>query len=72
MGQATIPKPIREHLGLKPGDRIEFVIALDGTVRLDPAIFDVRSLKGCLSAYVRKPVTVEAMKAAVRNRFKAR
>jgi AbrB family looped-hinge helix DNA binding protein len=23
-GQATIPKAIREHLGLKPGDRVSF------------------------------------------------
>jgi AbrB family looped-hinge helix DNA binding protein len=23
-GQATIPKAIREHLGLKPGDRVKF------------------------------------------------
>ena len=69
-GQTTIPKEIREHLGLKPGDQIEFVINPDGSVRMDPATLDVRSLKGCLSAYVKEPVTVEAMKAAIRKRFK--
>jgi len=71
-GQATIPKEIREHLGLRPGDRIEFVIAQDGSVRLAPATVDIRSLRGCLSEYVSKPVTVEAMKAAVRQRFRKR
>lgn len=24
-GQVTIPQEIREHLGLKPGDRVEFI-----------------------------------------------
>ena len=69
-GQATIPKDVREHLKLKPGDQIEFVIQADGSVRLEPATVALRSLKGCLSAYVKKPVTLEAMKAAVTKRFR--
>jgi AbrB family looped-hinge helix DNA binding protein len=28
-GQATIPKAIREHLGLKPGDRVKFFMHPD-------------------------------------------
>ena len=68
-GQATIPKQVREHLKLKPGDQIEFVIQADGSVKVEPATVDLRSLKGCLSAYVTRPVTLEAMKAAVRKRF---
>ena len=35
-GQATIPKPIREHLGLKPGDRVKFFMHPDGSVVLLP------------------------------------
>ncbi len=35
-GQATIPKAIREHLGLKPGDRVKFFIHPDGSVVLLP------------------------------------
>ena len=27
-GQATIPKAIRDHLGLKPGDRVKFFCIL--------------------------------------------
>ncbi len=32
-GQVTIPKPIRDHLGIKPGSEVEFVKD-DGAVRL--------------------------------------
>jgi len=29
-GQVTIPKPVRDRLGIKPGSRVEFDIAEDG------------------------------------------
>lgn len=35
-GQATIPKAIREHLGLKPGDRVKFFVHPNGSVVLLP------------------------------------
>lgn len=31
-GQVTVPKPIRERLGLRQGDRIEFVAESERTV----------------------------------------
>jgi len=31
-GQVTIPQPIRERLGLKVGDRVEFVVEDEQTV----------------------------------------
>jgi len=31
-GRLTIPEAIREHLGVKPGDRVKFFVHLDGTV----------------------------------------
>jgi antitoxin PrlF len=36
-GQVTIPKPIRDLLGLKAGSEIEFVRNSDGEIVLKPA-----------------------------------
>jgi antitoxin PrlF len=69
-GQTTVPKEVRDHLGLKPGDQIEFVIQPDGAVRVDALSVDIRSLQGSLRRYVKKPVTVEDMRKAVRDRFR--
>jgi antitoxin PrlF len=33
-GQVTIPKPIRDRLGLKPGSAVEFELAADGRIVL--------------------------------------
>lgn len=66
-GQTTIPKEIREHLHLKPGDRVEFVTEEDGRVVVLPATLDAAELAGILKA-PSKPVTVEAMNLAIRKR----
>lgn len=66
-GQTTIPKEIREHLHLKPGDRIEFVTDEDGRVVVLPATIDVAELAGILKPPSR-PVTLKEMKQAIRKR----
>jgi AbrB family looped-hinge helix DNA binding protein len=66
-GQTTIPKDVRDHLGLRPGDRIEFVLTEDKTVLLKPATRPVTDLRGFLPKPAR-PVTIEEMKAAIRKR----
>ena len=66
-GQTTIPGEIRRHLGLKPGDRLEFVVERDGKVTLVPATLDIRSLKGILGPPPRK-ASLEELEAAIRKR----
>jgi AbrB family looped-hinge helix DNA binding protein len=63
-GQATIPKAIRDHLRLKPGDRVKFFIHPNGSVVLLPKL-PVSSLRGILRRPRRKPVTIEEMREAV-------
>ena len=36
-GQVTIPKPVREHLGITPGSQVEFRRAADGSIVLEKA-----------------------------------
>jgi antitoxin PrlF len=61
-GQATIPKAIRERLGVKPGDRIKFFVHPDGSVVLLPKR-PVSELRGIVKAG-KRPVTIEDMTEA--------
>jgi AbrB family looped-hinge helix DNA binding protein len=36
-GQVTIPKPVRDHLGIGPGSRVEFIRAADGSIVIQKA-----------------------------------
>ena len=64
-GQVTIPKAVRDELGLRAGDRIAFRILDDGTVVVEPETVDLLSLKGTLKT-TRKGVSVEDMNEAIR------
>jgi AbrB family looped-hinge helix DNA binding protein len=64
-GQAVIPKVIREHLGLHPGDLVDFVVAGDGGVLVRPVVEDVRRLKGILKRPRRGAVSVQEMNQAL-------
>lgn len=63
-GQATIPKAIREHLRLKPGDRVKFFIHPDGTVVLLPML-PASSLRGILKRPGQRSITIEEMDEAI-------
>jgi antitoxin PrlF len=60
-GQATIPKAIREHLHLGPGDRIKFFVHPDGSVVILPKV-RTSALKGIVRAPKRR-VSVDEMEA---------
>jgi antitoxin PrlF len=61
-GQATIPKAIREHLRLKPGDRVKFFVHPDGTVVLLPKV-PASALRGMLKT--QRTVSVDEMNDAI-------
>jgi AbrB family looped-hinge helix DNA binding protein len=63
-GQATIPKPIREHLGLQPGDRVKFFVHPDGSVVLLPKL-SAPAIRGMVKSRNARPVTTKQMTAAV-------
>jgi AbrB family looped-hinge helix DNA binding protein len=67
--QITVPKPIQDALGVRPGDRIGFEIREDGTitVRADRVERgDLMALRGILKPKVRG-VTVEEMNETIRK-----
>jgi antitoxin PrlF len=56
-GQVTIPKPVRDHLGLRPGDRVAFDVNADGAVVLRKTVAEPElaadrftRLMGCATA----------------------
>ena len=61
--QATIPKPVREYLNLKPGDRFKFFLQPDGAVVILPKI-RTSKLKGSV-AKLDRPISVEEMNVAI-------
>ena len=61
-GQTTLPKPVREALGVRPGDRVRYVI-LDHEVRIIP-VRPVRRLYGAFP-HDGPPVTLQDMERAV-------
>jgi len=63
-GQATIPKSIREHLGLQPGDRVKFFVHPDGSVVLLPKL-PALVVRGMVKPRKPRPVSTEQMTAAV-------
>lgn len=63
-GQATIPKPVRDHLRLKPGDRVKFFVHPDGTVVLLPKL-PAAALRGIAKTRRKRPATIEEMTSAV-------
>ena len=63
-GQVTVPKKVREQLHLSPGDKIEFLVEENGTVRVVPVTAKVTQLKGMVPK-PRRVVSVEDMGEAV-------
>jgi antitoxin PrlF len=65
-GQITVPKEVREALGVDVGDRLAFRISEDGTVQVRAETVDLRSLRGSVRSRVKK-MTVAAMNRAIRR-----
>ncbi|MBW1809490.1 MAG: AbrB/MazE/SpoVT family DNA-binding domain-containing protein [Deltaproteobacteria bacterium] len=49
-GQITIPKEIRDALGLESGDRVAFRLREDGVVEIHLETLDLTSLHGILKS----------------------
>lgn len=61
-GQTTLPKAVREALGVRPGDRVRYFVE-DGQVRIR-AVRPIQRLFGVL-AHDGPPVTLDDMQQAI-------
>ena len=66
-GQTTIPREIREHLRLRPGDRMEFVVDESGRVMVIPISLEAKELKGILPK-PKAAVSLTRMNKVIRER----
>ena len=57
-GQTTIPKEIRDSLGMRAGDRMTFTLMPDGTVVMRVKNKSVNELAGVLQKKGRKALSV--------------
>lgn len=64
-GQITLPREVREQLGVDKGDRVEFVIRDGGEIVIEPATLPLSTLRGCLKKGRRKVVSIEEMQDAI-------
>jgi antitoxin PrlF len=60
-GQTTIPKEIRDQLGLRAGDRLTFTLLPDGTVILRVKNRSITSLGACLQREGQPPISINQM-----------
>ncbi|MCX6395701.1 MAG: AbrB/MazE/SpoVT family DNA-binding domain-containing protein [Propionibacteriales bacterium] len=65
-GQITIPKDVRDELGLEPGTKVDFVRVSAREFRLRPRNVEVADLFGILK-YDGPPITIEEMNEAIRD-----
>jgi len=66
-GQITIPKDIRDSLGLQSGDKIKFIQTEKGQTAFLPISESIMDLKGMVTK-PKKPVSIEEMNQTIKRR----
>ena len=64
-GQITLPKEIRDRLGLDAGAMLDFQILADNTITARLVVPDARRIRGLLKSPLATPPTVQQMDEAV-------
>lgn len=61
-GQVTIPREVRERLGLRAGDKIAWSVLSNGTIVLRPKVRRLGDLLGMLTQPGQATVSVDEMR----------
>lgn len=70
-GQITLPKTIRDRLGLSPGDQVDFRIDDDGTISVVSVKRSALRLHGVIRSDTAEPFSIEEMDRAMADRVAA-
>ena len=71
-GQITVPKEVREHLGVDTGDRLSFTVQPDGSVIVTPITRHFRELGGLLHRPGQRPVSISQMDEGIARRMRTK
>ena len=71
-GQVTIPLEVRERLGLKTGDEINFELGPEGEVVLTSKRIPFEEIEGMLHRRGEKPLTAREMDQPIRRAAQSR
>ena len=70
-GQITLPKAIRERLGLSTGDQVDFRVEDDGSITVVSVKRSALRLHGVVGAGDAEPLSIEEMDQAIADRAAA-
>ena len=71
-GQITLPKPIRDQLGIVPGSKLSFEVQPDNSLRVRVLARGSQGLFGLLALPGESPRTLDEMDAGVTQAVSAR
>lgn len=71
-GQVTIPKKIRDKLGLKPGDKVDFELNEKGKLEVSTKTYSIMDTAGILYRPGQKTASIEDMNEAIGEAIKKR
>ena len=71
-GQITLPKEIRDRLGLDAGSILDFQVLPDNTITARPVKPDARSIRGLLKSPHAGPLTVAQMDEGIAQHLRER
>jgi len=69
-GQITIPKKLRDQLHLEVGDRLDFQVEPDGTIRLRPIVKKVVEVYGAFVHRGQRHRTDDQIRGEVADAFR--
>ena len=69
-GRITIPKKIREQLHLRTGDKLDFRVEDDGSLRAYPIAKKVSEVFGFFAHKAAKPQSVSGIQRGLRRAFR--